>query len=248
MSSIDSTLAIVQAGSGLALSTFIALHVSGHALSIVSFSLSNNALLLIRHYAQNPVVEPLVILGAAVVHITAGAGRAIVRALTGKGKSGGDGSWSTKGMPKSLGLAKRELQYQRLSGHALIIMYIGHYMDVRGRPMIAFSDPEVVDLTMITHSISRSPGKAVALAALGTLAIYHMSYGISKSLRLLGITKKASKPGLYLQVGGAGAVTMGLTMVAISGRGWYKVAIPKAKLWEEMEQVSRELMAQEIKR
>ncbi|KAJ3182771.1 hypothetical protein HDU87_008110 [Geranomyces variabilis] len=76
---LDRTLGLVQQTSGLVFSSFTLLHLSGHLLAPLGFSLADSALYFSRVYYQNPLIEPLVIGGSLVVHIGSSVARIFLR-------------------------------------------------------------------------------------------------------------------------------------------------------------------------
>ncbi|KAJ3169001.1 hypothetical protein HDU88_001328 [Geranomyces variabilis] len=76
---LDRTLGLVQQTSGLVFSSFTLLHLSGHLLAPLSFSLADSALYFSRVYYQNPLIEPLVIGGSLVIHIGSSVARIFLR-------------------------------------------------------------------------------------------------------------------------------------------------------------------------
>jgi hypothetical protein len=66
-------LTLVQAGTAVVFSTFFVTHLSVPTLAIIGgIDLANRSLVLGRVYYQNKLLEPLVVFGALVGHITAG--------------------------------------------------------------------------------------------------------------------------------------------------------------------------------
>lgn len=75
---MDYVASVLQAASGLAFSSFSLIHLGGHFLSPVSFSLSDTALFASRELYQTPSIE-ILILGSLAVHGSASATRFMLR-------------------------------------------------------------------------------------------------------------------------------------------------------------------------
>ncbi|KAJ3417165.1 hypothetical protein HDV05_006371 [Chytridiales sp. JEL 0842] len=114
--------------------------------------------------------------------------------------------------------------------------------------MIAFSDPEVVDLTLMTWSIQERPATALILCTLGTAGAYHMVYGAGRALRTLGFQRIAPtlKPKTWTRVQLATVGVIGLTVLNLSGYGIHRIPVPKASLWREMHEAGSGLLLQEF--
>jgi hypothetical protein len=75
---MDYAASILQATSGLVFSSFSLIHLGGHFLSPISFTLSDTALFAFREFYQAPASE-ILLLGSMIVHISASATRFVLR-------------------------------------------------------------------------------------------------------------------------------------------------------------------------
>ncbi|KAJ3160678.1 hypothetical protein HDU86_000437 [Geranomyces michiganensis] len=183
---LDRILSLVQQSSGLVFSSFTLLHLSGHLLAPLSFSLADSALFFSRVYYQNPIIEPLVIGGSLLVHIGSSFGRiflrsrrqkqqqqkkaapdshprtpetdvAAVEGLKGKKGTSAAAAPTTAAWP-SRGAAIRELKLHRYAGRLLTPLIAGHVFATRIAPLLILPDPSIVDLTQITHALKSPNG------------------------------------------------------------------------------------------
>ncbi|KAJ3189985.1 hypothetical protein HDU85_000276 [Gaertneriomyces sp. JEL0708] len=244
---LDRILAGSQAVSGLAFSGFTLLHLAGHASSILSFSLADTALYAFREFYQDPIVEPLLIGGCLIAHITASAGRIALRFVRKKArahKSFGDdddragdthvGKKPKDGHSPAFSLALRELKLHRLSGYVVGVAILGHIYAARLVPLRVLPDPSIIDLTFITYGLQQSPLLYFPYYTIfSTAALYHTLYGIPQALSFLGLwsPRRKFKPGRWTKVMMASAGLMMATVIALGGQ-FEDVAIPLASKWE----------------
>ncbi|KAI8854093.1 hypothetical protein BC829DRAFT_381281 [Chytridium lagenaria] len=201
MVTVDGILKKVQAGSGLAFSTFLIAHLSGHALACLDFSLAESALVTIRKIAQDPTIEVAVVFGSVIIHISASVGRVLIRNLKKKRRkskessvdkvepiSGEDQTAGAKAAGFTVSKTVQELKLHRLAGYLLSGLYLWHVADTRIKSIMAFSDSNVLDLTYITWSLQQSPlTSTFAYLLLGSTAVYHGVYGTASALKTFGI-------------------------------------------------------------
>jgi predicted NAD/FAD-binding protein len=75
---MDKAVSILQAASGLVFSSFTLIHLGGHFLSPINFTLSDTALFATREFYQAPATETL-LLASLCIHMSASATRFILR-------------------------------------------------------------------------------------------------------------------------------------------------------------------------
>ncbi|KAI9012768.1 hypothetical protein BC832DRAFT_618888 [Gaertneriomyces semiglobifer] len=239
---LDRILAGSQAVSGLAFSGFTLLHLAGHASSILSFSLADTALYAFREIYQDPIVEPLLIGGCLIAHITASAGRVALRFVRKNAraqksvKDDDDRRGDRKpkdGHSPAFTLALRELKLHRLSGYVVGVAILGHIYAARLVPLRVLPDPSIIDLTFITYGLQQSPLLYFPYYTIfSTAALYHTLYGIPQALSFLGLwsPKRKFKPGRWTKVMMASAGLMIATVIALGGQ-FEDIAIPLASKW-----------------
>ncbi|KAI9204999.1 uncharacterized protein BJ171DRAFT_474425 [Polychytrium aggregatum] len=227
---MDSSLARIQAISGATLSGVLLAHLSGHALSIVSYEWANRALLLVRPIYQHPLLEPIFAVTLA-THGLASLARVWLRKSKSKSKdkSASQGQSAVKGTP-AIVAAQREIDWHRKAGYTLAFFISGHIFAVRLFPLYHLVDPSVMDLSMVTYSAMTYPYFfPIYYAVLGTAGLYHALYGTARVLKL------KTKRGVMTWVGYGSLAVMTLTSLALSGF-LYPIDMTKAPIWKEMQE------------
>ncbi|KAJ1541919.1 hypothetical protein HK405_010321, partial [Cladochytrium tenue] len=195
---------------------------------------------------QSPAVEAGVVVGSVAVHVAAGVARQALRrarvqraaAAKKTAKAAAAASGEKEPAPPSAVVEKAaasatspELQLlygQRYGGYVLTFLYCAHFMGTRGKALIAFSNSDPVDLTVIPFSAAHNPAVAVILWLLSTAGVNHALHGAYMSLRQLGVPLPVIKASGWRRVQIAVAGGAALTVAGVTG--WLRpVAVPAAK-------------------
>ncbi|KAI8825895.1 uncharacterized protein EV422DRAFT_514602 [Fimicolochytrium jonesii] len=251
---VDRTLARVQQVSGLAFSSFSALHLGGHLLASFSFSLADTALFASRVFYQNPVVEPLVVGASLVVHIGSSLARVVIRTRNikklnsrlekDKLENSAEKMERTNAAEEVVKkpaqtAAQRELQFHRLSGYVLTALVGVHVLATRITPLKVLPDTSIIDLTFVTHSLRAdwtAPLFYPYYIILGTAGIYHTAFGIQQALSSMKLMRKRVNPGTWTTALLVSAGIMTLAILGIAGI-FEDVPIPLASKWHDLTEV-----------
>ncbi|KND03694.1 uncharacterized protein SPPG_01160 [Spizellomyces punctatus DAOM BR117] len=243
LSRFDRKLAYVQAGSGLAFSTFSCLHLAGHLSANIRFSLADSALIAFREYYQHPFIEPFLIGVSLVAHIGSSVARVYIRraakaqrtskkvVIEEKAQDGGAAAWPT------MATALRELNWHRYTGYILTSFIGVHVWATRITPLKIFPDPSIVDMSWLTSTLRNVPFLFPPYYfALGTAGIYHTLYGVHRALCTLQLLPRSRRiePGRWTAVMYVSAALMVSTIMAIAGV-YETVPIPLAAKWEQLD-------------
>ncbi|KAJ3046027.1 hypothetical protein HDV00_003776 [Rhizophlyctis rosea] len=228
--SLDHTLTTIQCVSGLAFSSFTLLHLSGHALATIRFSLAETALYASREFYQAPWIEPLLIGGSvgvhAIVSIIKVARRKARQAKIKAAKAEDD----EKRLQKTKSEAVKGLEYHRYSGYILTTFFLPHVYASRINPLRVLPDPYIMDLTYVTWTMHYlAPGVFHAYyLALGTAGLYHTLFGINQAVVHFRVIKPTQRPWTKI-LGGCTAI-MASTILAISG-AYETISMPLRSKW-----------------
>ncbi|KAG2180152.1 hypothetical protein INT43_003940 [Umbelopsis isabellina] len=164
---IYGTLTVIQSASALTFSVFYFTHATQFlAAPFGGIELSNKYLLLGRPLYQDEHLEPILVTGAAIVHVVSGLAKGAIRLYW--GRKGGNQQSNSTGIP-----------YHRFAGYALMPILTVHYKAVRDLPRQHFGDSAFLDYTYISFMLQSHPTIAyVGHAALISFASYHVVGGM----------------------------------------------------------------------
>ncbi|KAI8918741.1 hypothetical protein BC831DRAFT_482582 [Entophlyctis helioformis] len=239
-SSLDHTLAVVQAGSGLAFSTFSLLHLSGHLLANVRYLYASSALYIFREYYQTPAVEVAVVGGSILAHGLSSYGRMYLRSLRAAKSSKGSSKATASGGSARHGETSadkvvRQHQLHQLTGYILSGLVMGHISATRLAPLLFMKDPSMIDLTYASYAALKMPGiMHTYYWILGFAGMYHTTYGISAALRTLKIgalPRVSARAWDWITLGMG--LAMASTVLALTGV-YEPLYIPMARHWDAL--------------
>ncbi|MDA1263694.1 MAG: hypothetical protein O2816_01285 [Planctomycetota bacterium] len=168
----DTTLARLQALSGLAFGTFLALHLASALAALGGPGGYDGALGAFRLYYQFPIVEIVMVAGAAVVHATCGVLRWRHRRALDRERG-------------HVGRAPRWLVWHRRSGWFLLAILVGHVLATRGPSLLLGTE---VEASYLGFSLATWPWMFYPYyLALFVGGLYHLTQGASAALRQLGL-------------------------------------------------------------
>lgn len=195
----DKTLARAQAASGLAFALFLGLHLANNLLAplgIASYAAIQGVL---RAYYQFPLVEVVLVVGAAVMHVTCG----VLRARARRGQAIRDA---------------RVRRHRRL-GWALAVIVVGHFLATRGIGLLFGVD---VGFGAVAFSLADTPAFFYPYYLFfGGAAAYHGGIGAIRAARALGA--RAALPGR--RAGVLFAVYLALLVAALLAFGGVLFAV-----------------------
>lgn len=165
-------LTFFQRYSSYAFSLFFTLHtISVAVLPAISYNLANRFLLLTKNFYQNPKVEPIIIVGALVVHIFSGISIRLLKLYNSKRIYN---KWISP-ISKANAIV--------WTGYIALPLVGGHYLVTRYLPKTVLGNDEPIDLGFIAHSLSDHPEKSIPGMYLMFLLIsFHSSLGWKKWL------------------------------------------------------------------
>lgn len=183
----DNLLRKVQAGSGLAFSTFLSFHLSNALLAPLGPLAYDGVMAVGRIVYQHPLVEPLLIVGSLTLHVSSSAlllarryrrSRTSSVALdTSEGKEE-DSSISTTRVKVPL-----HLTLHRYTGYVLMAFVGAHALATRAPNLFLGGEP--TDFAFIAYSLEVI-GKPffVYYVVFASSAAYHLSYGFFQALKV----------------------------------------------------------------
>lgn len=205
---MDNFLRRTQAVSGIMFGTFSTLHLGGHFLSNFSFRLADSALFATREVFRNPWVEYTFIGASLTLHIISSFVLA-ARRKTFKLQFAGS---------SVLDLKRREISLHRVTGYILSFLILIHITATRLLPLMYMEDPDIIDLSMVTHSMIGKYGIMHAYyITLGAAGLYHSFYGANEAFGFLGLPKLKFKPGWWISFGYTMILFSISTVLALSG-------------------------------
>jgi succinate dehydrogenase/fumarate reductase cytochrome b subunit len=213
-------LKILQAISGLTFASFSTVHLGGHLLSNFSFRWSDQALFANRELFRSPIVELGLIGSSLVIHVFTSAWLFFIRPTQ---------------RESSIAIVRQrqqEIQLHRYSGYILAGLMCTHITYTRILPFVVLDDPEVLDLTFVTHSFS-SLIMYPYYIILGTTGMYHTLYGLVQSIQVLKLSRFQLKPGRWLFWSKVFTGVIISTVLALSGL-YERVPLPLHDIYEKL--------------
>jgi succinate dehydrogenase/fumarate reductase cytochrome b subunit len=207
----ERTLIRIQAASGLLFAAFLTLHLLNTILAARGQATYDGYQRVVRWFYQFPLVEIVVVLGAGLVHLGAGAVRILRRRR--RARSG----QSHEARPTL------RVRLHRYSGYYLGLMFMGHAIATRGPGLIGHP----ADFSFLTFSLRQLPVIFYTYYALFVVAgIYHLVHGVLVGLRVLSVrlpgsaTAPRSKPfwafvGVTSAAGLVGVMALGGTFFTV---------------------------------
>ncbi|KAJ3219625.1 hypothetical protein HDU67_000113 [Dinochytrium kinnereticum] len=210
----------------------------------------------LRYIFHNPVVETLMALTVA-SHIIAGGTLAVKRVLRERAekrrrdavpqtdeygkKDDGDGQvvWS-----RVFNSVKFPSMLHRYFGYATSFLIVVHVVATRVSPLLHLKNPSAIDLTMVTQSLNTRHDFFMGVffhfyyIAFSTFSMYHMIFGMVRSVEILNLKKYISVPRMVPSKWNAIVLaTLGLmTVTTLAVGGWFqKVPIPKFDMYLDLE-------------
>jgi succinate dehydrogenase/fumarate reductase cytochrome b subunit len=176
----ERTLARAQAVSGLVFAVFLLLHLVNLGAAVAGQPTYDRTMATVRGYYQLPVVELVLVLGAANVHMAVGIVRILRRRRALRGKPV---------KPPTL-----RVRLHRYTGYYIMLAFGGHVVATRLVPLLT---EHVPDYSFLNFSLSTLPGLFfpyyILLAFSGA---YHLSHGAIAALSIVGLRlpRRATSP------------------------------------------------------
>jgi succinate dehydrogenase/fumarate reductase cytochrome b subunit len=169
----ERTLARAQAASGLAFALFLGLHLANNLLAPLGLASYAAVQGVLRVYYQFPLVEVVLVVGAAIVHVTCGVLRARARRRRGQ-------------VIRDAGVRR----HRRL-GWALAVIVVLHFLATRGIGLLFGVE---VGFGAVAFSLADTPAFFYPYYLFfGAAAAYHGGIGAVRAARSLGL--RAALPG-----------------------------------------------------
>lgn len=209
----------VQNSSAYVFSTFTAIHgLQILAANTGGVALSNHWIILGRPLYQDEHLEGILVTGSAIVHVTAGCLKWIIRKF----------GWKQQ-QPDN---ANNVAPYHRFVGYALVPLAGLHYYLVRSLPIEYYGDSSFIDFGYIAWGLQNKPIFTCGLhSALAAAATYHI---VSGSRYLLSKRQQKNKLGWVEK-----SVIAGLSVAFVSSLfiiGYQTKKIPLRLDFEKMYQ------------
>jgi hypothetical protein len=171
-------LTIVQSASALTFSVFYITHATQFlAAPFGGIEASNKYLLLGRPLYQDEHLEPILVTGAASVHILSGLAKGAIRQY-----------WKRN---STTDLTPRSTVYHRRAGYALIPLVALHYTVARDLPQKYFGDSTFLDYSYIAFLLQNYPAITyIGHTALISIASFHIAAGMNVAVKQLRGHKK----------------------------------------------------------
>jgi Protein of unknown function (DUF1691) len=171
-------LTIVQSASALTFSVFYVTHATQFlAAPFGGIEASNKYLLLGRPLYQDEHLEPILVTGAASVHVLSGLTKGAIRQY-----------WKRN---STVDLTPRSTVYHRRAGYALIPLVALHYTIARDLPQKYFGDSTFLDYSYISFLLQKYPAFTyIGHTALISIASFHIAAGMNVAVNQLRGHKK----------------------------------------------------------
>ncbi|CAO3659499.1 unnamed protein product [Umbelopsis ramanniana] len=171
-------LTIVQSASALTFSVFYITHATQFlAAPFGGIEASNKYLLLGRPLYQDEHLEPILVTGAASVHVLSGLAKGAIRQY-----------WKRN---STTDLTPRSTVYHRRAGYALIPLVALHYTVARDLPQKYFGDSTFLDYSYISFLLQNYPAITyIGHTALISIASFHIAAGMNVAVKQLRGHKK----------------------------------------------------------
>jgi hypothetical protein len=222
-------LKLIQAASGSAFGTFAVLHLGNIFAAHFDEPTFNEIERILRYYYQNPVIEPLLIIGSLGVHVISS--YALVYHRIKKPKE----------LKSPVPLSER---LHRWAGYVLTATVPLHILGTR-LPVFLFGKEYASDFSAVSYSLVISPFLAYPyLFLLGTAGLYHVVFGGLKAIdRFFGTAaaKKTTGSKLFLPTIGALSVAVLSSLLAFGGV-YFPITLQSFGRWYNyLNEVSRRL-------
>lgn len=203
----------VQKYSSYAFTGFLGLHLVSVVVTpaLASVDAGNSALLFARTLYQAPGLETVLVTGALVLHVGAGAALRAYKLARSKNLYA---AYLTPQLSQPSRLA--------LAGYAATPLLLAHYYMSRALPAAVLGDSSLISLDFISHSLASHPGPAIfsVLSLLG-LTLYHAVYGWRRWLRIYSRPRLISAPTAVIATGVLlGALSLAKLLARGPASGW----------------------------
>ncbi|KAI8575169.1 hypothetical protein K450DRAFT_263011 [Umbelopsis ramanniana AG] len=171
-------LTIVQSASALTFSVFYVTHATQFlAAPFGGIEASNKYLLLGRPLYQDEHLEPILVTGAASVHVLSGLAKGAIRQY-----------WKRN---STADFTPRSTVYHRRAGYALIPLVALHYIVARDLPRKYLGDSTFLDYSYIAFLLQKYPAITyIGHTALISIASFHIAAGMNVAVKQLRGHKK----------------------------------------------------------
>ena len=209
-------LARVQAYSGLVFALFLTLHLAELLTALGGQQRYDALLRTLRQVYQWPLVEGVVVLGAALVHMSA----AILRVKQRRRKQ-----------RRASAHTPLRIRLHRYSGYFLWLAFAGHVLATRIPSLLG----ERVDFAFLTFTLRALPAVFYPYYSLLAMAgVYHLGHGTLAALRMLGLggaNLTAPRNRLFWLLAAA-VSALGVMAVVALGGGLFAVDTTSFMGWE----------------